>query len=339
MARPAGKRAAKPKPRQPRASRTVAMRTPKVPRVPREPELGDVFDPRNPNPVPTIASEGLAFPVSDKAAFSTTLETGRRRLIIMSNVGSSATIGLSVGVWATPGIATLDAPMVAGTPATYMRSMKGSISIVNTTKRLDMGGNVYVGHFNQRLVTPNAPSLMTEAEWNTLLDGIVSNPDTVAYSGAAFEHEHRWVSHPSNQVNYIDYNPYISTLTADQYAQRVFTYGTSFQRPMSIIAIVFEDPPIKQTYSMAYEASWYARYPLTNLVSRAMTPVPTAGANVVNALRDMAEQHKDVARKGVRGFFERQVMPRVKTAFTSAALNAASRYAFQQAPKLMALGL
>jgi len=283
-----------------KAQKSVRSARPKPGKVDKLPSAGDIFDPTNGLLVPTIASEGLAFPVMDKAIGNITVDTGATCILILNNPGNCGTIMTQIDVDSSNIVSrsAYTCPHFSGTPATYCRAMKAAVSMVNTTKLLDQGGRVYMLHLNQRLTLPAEFTAMTGEEWKSTASEIKSNPDARPFSGAEFVHEKRFVSHPSNQTNYLKYREWGSVLTASAHSQFWTTATTAPEkdRSMSTIIIVITDPPANQTYAIAAYGAWYARYPLTSLVSRAQVHVPTASPALVNAQRDKAELYKDVAR-------------------------------------------
>lgn len=264
--------------------------------------MGDLFDPRNPVLVPSIVSEGAAFPISGSTIRNLSMDTSLRTLVAYTNNGHSGSVMSWVNTAATPGyevgtIPLLAASDTAGGP-TSGRSMKGGISVVNRTQLLNMGGQVSVLNSTQRVSLPAQPSSMTPAQWSTFMDEIVAHPKTRIYNGSDFKKGKTFVAHPLDQTEYVHYKGWEGTLGLNEFWQRIAVWSPVVpeSRPMSTIFLVFEPNSVTNTYEFKTRSSFYTRWPLNSVPGQAHRPVPTAPAALINAHRDHAEATGHMAR-------------------------------------------
>lgn len=169
--------------------------------------------------------------------------------------------------------------------------MKAGVTVVNRTQLLDMGGQVSVLNSSQRVSLPAAPSAMSQAQWSTFFDEIVSHPKSRIYSGADFKKPKTFVTHPLDQTDYLHYEGWHGTLTADEFWAHIAIWPglAPDPRPMSTVFVVLEVPAVENTYECKSRGSYYTRWPLNTVPGQAQRPVPTAAAGVINAARDHAE--------------------------------------------------
>lgn len=254
--------------------------------------------------VPTVASEGHAFPLSGAVVGTATAAAGStaRVLVAATNTGASGTILCFTVNSTTPAIApqtipTLALSDVAGGP-TASRAMKAGITVTNRTQMLNMGGQVSVLNAVQRVSLPAAPSAMTQAQWDTFMDSLVAHPKSRIYSGTDFARSKTFICHPLDQTDYVGYRGHHGTQTGDEFWSHIAVWPTQNPepRPMSTIFMVFEVPSTNNTYEFKTRASFYTRWPLDTVPGQAHRPVPTADPKVVNALRDHAEATGHVPR-------------------------------------------
>lgn len=255
----------------------------------------DIFDPRNPHLVPTIVSEGLAFPMVGSTVQAVNAGTAARTLLAVANTGVAGTVLSYLTNNTTPGLGVNTIPLLAnGSDAggpTSARAMKSGVTIVNRTKLLDQGGQLAVLTASQRVSLPAAPSAMTQAQWNTFLDSIVAHPRSKLYSGSDFQKSKTFINYPLDQSDYIGYQGFHGTLTVDEFWSHIAVWPSSGheQRPMSTIFIVMETPSATNAYEVKTRSAFYTRWPLDSVPGQAHRPVPVANASVVNQHRDHAE--------------------------------------------------
>ncbi len=264
--------------------------------------MGDLFDPRNPVLVPSIVSEGAAFPISGSTIRNLSMDTSVRTIVAYTNTGHAGTVMSWVNTSATPGsevntIPLLAAADTAGGP-TSGRSMKGGLSIVNRTQVLNMGGQVAVLNSTQRVSLPAQPSSMTAAQWSAFMDEIVAHPKTRIYNGADFKKGKTFIAHPLDQTEYVHYEGWHGTLGLNEFWQRIAIWSdvNPEPRPMSTIFLVFEPNSVNNVYEFKTRSAFYTRWPLNTVPGQAHRPVPTAPAAVINAHRDHAEATSHLAR-------------------------------------------
>lgn len=297
MAQPKPKAAprGKPQPAQLRRRKGAAVAKPR----PEPKSKLSLYDPLNAMLVPSLMSEGDAFPVTGmvRSDFTQGAVTGTR-VMVVTNCGSSGTI-MSELKWNNGGV-VFTVPTMAnqfdqGGP-TATRAMKASLTICNTTRYQNIGGSVTVLHTNQRLTFPGAPFGINTAEFSEFVDRVKGHPHAKRYSGAEFVKPRTWIAHPTNETDYSKYVQFDGAISDTGFSLHYGTYpGATLQnRPMSTILAVFEDVSNSQDYTCTARASWYARYGLDTVLGQSQRPVPTASAAVINKARDTAERHAHV---------------------------------------------
>lgn len=273
----------------------------------RVPGSGDLYNPFNSRIVPTLQSEGKAFPVEGMAIRGSDVVSDRT-LIVVTNTGESGTIlgaykhtgaTMSVGVETVP---TLADGSNNGGP-TSMRAMKCGVQIINRTKLLDQGGKVTVLNASQRLALPTNPSGLSATQFTELCNDICNHPKAVPYNGQDFAHAKTFVCHPLDTTDYHRYDLSAGTDTADGFAAHWATWSgsTHYSRPMSTILIVLETIDPANKYDIRAKAAFYTRWPLDTIMGQNMKPIPTHSAAAVNKAKDEAEALAHVAREGAAG--------------------------------------
>lgn len=277
----------KPKPKKAAQPRSRATTTPSFTKA------LSVFSPSSPHLVPTLTASGEAFPVTGMYRRTIDHTVGYRRVVFFSNNGKAANVMLSgsmtVAGDALPGWSTFAAPTVAlddthGGP-TAGRAMKMGFSIVNSTAAMTAGGRVFVLNCEQRLLMENAPTNLTRAAYNSLLNAVVNHPSCKEYSGGDFKKAHSWYSHVVDNVHYEKFATWEGTQDANDYASYFATWDgaePNHDRSMSTLCLVFEDAVAPQSYTITGRASWYTRWPLTTVLGQSHTDIPTAPADAMN---------------------------------------------------------
>lgn len=204
-------------------------------------------------------------------------------------------MGFAVNASASPSSAVYTIPLLAASDntggPTSGRAMKGGVTFVNRTQLLDQGGQVTILSCTQRVRVPQAPSLMTQAEWNTFMDSLVAHPAARIFSGTDFRKSKTLITHPLDSTDYLRYDGWHGTLTLDEFFAHVAIWPgqTPLPRPMSTIFVVFESPSTTNTYEFKTRGHFYTRWALDTVPGQAQKPVPTAPAKLINMLRDHAE--------------------------------------------------
>lgn len=263
---------------------------------------GDIFDPRSAVLIPSIVSEGSAFPISGATVKNLTIGTTQRLLLAVTNNGVSGSVMCYVNNATTPGYEVSTIPLLAAADTaggpTSGRAMKGGVTVVNRTQALYMGGQVAVLNSSQRVSLPAAPASMTGAQWDTFMDTIVAHPKTRIYNGGDFKKPKTFITHPLDQTDYLHYQGWHGTFTFNEFWQHISVWSgvNPESRPMSTIFMVFEAAPENNSYEFKTRASFYTRWPLASVPGQAHRPVPTATAAQINASRDHAEATAHVPR-------------------------------------------
>lgn len=305
----------KAKPRKgqrPQQRRVPQPPAPKARARPARMRVPDIFDPRSPALVPTVVSEGAAFPMSGSTVQAINAPTTVRTILAVANTGVSGSVLGFVTNNATPGAGVSTIPLLAaGSDAggpTSGRAMKSGVTIINRTQLLNQGGQLCVLNAIQRLSFPAAPSAMTQAQWNEVADGILAHPRSRLFSGADFAKSKTFVNHPLDQTDYLSYQGWRGSLTVDEFWAHLAVWpGSSHAtRPMSTTLIVLEPPAVQNTYEVKTRSMFYTRWPLDSVPGQAHRAVPTASPQVVNAHRDFAEAvghlpREEIAAAGVGG--------------------------------------
>lgn len=262
----------------------------------------DLFDPRHPGLVPSVTSEGHAFPIVGATVSSFIATTGSRSFFVYANTGNAGTVAAAVNAASTPSTAIYTVPLLAdaddaGGP-TSGRAMKGGLTFVNRTQLLDQGGQVVTLNCTQRVRLPAAPSLMTQAQWNTFMDTLVAHPMARIFSGTDFRKSRTLISHPLDSTDYLRYTGWHGTFTLDQFFSHIAIWPglDPAARPMSSIFVIFEAPSAQNTYEFKTRSHFYTRWPLDTVPGQAQRAVPTAPASVVNQHRDHAAATAHIPR-------------------------------------------
>lgn len=262
----------------------------------------DLFDPRHPGLVPTVTSEGHAFPIVGATVSSFIATTSSRSLFVYANTGGAGTVAAAVNASSTPSSAVYTIPLLAdaddvGGP-TSGRAMKGGLTFVNRTQLLDQGGQVVTLNCTQRVRLPAAPSSMTQAQWNTFMNSLVAHPMARIFSGTDFRKSKTLITHPLDSTDYLRYTGWNGTLTLDELFSHIAIWPSldPKPRPMSTIFVIFEAPATQNTYEFKTRSHFYTRWSLDTVPGQAQRTVPTAPANVVNQHRDHAAATAHIPR-------------------------------------------
>lgn len=280
-----------------------------MPKKSRSRPMVDMFDGRSASVIPAAVGCGEAYALRDRATLSSAAVSSRTELVFITNTGDSSFVGVSVLNNTTPYLQTIKALMADVALDTTRRAMKASVTIMNSTSRLHQSGIVRVLNVTNRLAFPLPPTIMTQSQWDDVILTIRSHPDTVPYVGSQLDVPHTFVTHPVDHAKYENFNITNSAIdfatAADEqdfFFDHICTYPSQAKplpRPMSTIAIIFEMPPADTNYyNVATRASWYCRFPLSTIASRAQKPIPTAPQMKINSAVAHAVKTKDTPRHG-----------------------------------------
>jgi hypothetical protein len=168
--------------------------------------------------------------------------------------------------------------------------MKAGLTIVNNTADISCGGRVYFLNSDSRVALPAAPSLWSDAEFDTVINHIISHPQCRSLSGKQLQRPTHFTSHVVDPVDYEGFTDWAGTETVDQFGAHWGTWsGASARiRPMSTLFIVFDEPAADQTYTLTMRASYYNRWPLDTVGGQVMHPIPLTTAEVLAVSQKVA---------------------------------------------------
>jgi hypothetical protein len=323
------------------AARVDAMRRSAAPKragpgSARLPQIPNYLNPLTPHPVPSLISDGMALPHTSLVSDDFTVGTENTKILVVSNVGNAGTVGFLIEVnylgWVED-IVLLTIPTVslsdaAGGPSAG-RAMKFSCSVINCTNRLKRGGRVTYLNSSQRL--PKVEG--TSSQWNLLaiINGIKNSPYRRRTMGDNLVTPRHLIGFPVDSSSYTRFGNWRGTLTPTEYIAHVLgaspinLVGDALpisQRPMSVVAFVFDPVSDPQDYSVTIRASFYTRWPLESVPGQSMRMIPTGPAALINAVNNHAESTaNDLVHIGM-GAASAAVIPRVGAWISGAARSA-----------------
>lgn len=272
-------------------------------------DMRTLLNPLNPRPMPAIASDGMALPHTGMVTADFVVDNTKRTLLIVTNVGQSATVAWLANIDTTTGayvdgfqllsIPTISTPAHQG-GATGIRAMKFGCTLVNCSNALKRGGRVTYINSAQRL-GPIVGAGTSSASYQSVVDSIKNTPTARKVSGDDFSRPKQLVGYVVDNQAYTTFRPnvgaYTGDLAGDQFLGHVLTPTSDVlyfshdmvSRPMSTVAYVFEPTVESQDYSVVIRSSYYTRWPLTSVPGQSMSQIPTAPPGVVNGVRDHAE--------------------------------------------------
>lgn len=270
-----------------RTSRPQAKKAPKA--------IPNFLDPMCPVPAPTLISNGRALAHTGLVSIDFVVGTTNRTLFLATNTGNSGSVGIlmtidpnGARVVADPihifTIPTLSAPDSGGGPSAA-RAMKLGVTVINCSNALKRGGRVSYINSSQRLPARTANSYLP------VIDGIKNSPYRRRITGDSLITPLQLLAFPVDTTSYHSFGPFHGTLDADEFLDHVLGAGidSPAQRPMSVIAYVFEPVSDPQDYSATIRASYYTRWPLTTVPGQSMHPIRTAAASTINVVHDHVE--------------------------------------------------
>lgn len=311
------------------------------PRAARRAGIPNFLDPMCPMPAPRVVSYGKALPHTGLVSGDFVVDSTHTTVLIASHTGSSGTVGVlcqvdaqghvvasSIETFTLPTLKDADAN---GGPSMSM-AMKFSVSVTNCTNALKRGGRVTYLNSSQRL-----PALGTAAvnndDYTEVIKGIKTSPYRRRITGDMLGHPAQIIGYPVDDLFYNLFNPHRGTLTAEQFYSYVCGASPTLNpsnRPMSIVAFVFDPVTDHQDYSLTIRASSYTRWPLTSVPGHHMRPIPASDAKVINHVHSVAESTGNDLAHIVEGGVMATAAPKVMGAARAAAGRAVA--AMTQAP-------
>lgn len=261
-------------------------------------QSSNIFSPWNPALVPTIASEGKAFPAKGRSLIEHKVDAslGKRTLLLVTNNGHSSTNAVIWTQGLSPtfhSIATVDAVGGQGGP-TSGRAMKCGLNIVNSTQFTNRGGRVYILNATSRQALVSAPSLMTEPQLAATMDEIKAHQDSTPYEAQEFAGDgKKFMCHPTDDSDYHFYSQWSGRVTdIDKWFSHVAAWPgyLAGRRPMSAFWVVIEVPSADQDYTFAVHSAYYTRWTSSTLAGQSNISVPTAAAGALNAHATRAQE-------------------------------------------------
>jgi hypothetical protein len=283
-----------------------------------------------------MSSEGKALPLTSLTTEDFIVHD-RPVLLICSNTGVSGTVGYLVTLNPDYSFPTGTYPVVITLPtlaqsssqggASAGRAMKLSVSVINASNSLKRGGRVTYINSSQRLPGYTSPST-GNYDFSNVVSAIKTSPYRRRISGDVLASPKQLTSYPVDTSAYSRYSLWQGTLDADGFLQHVMTASDilsipstleSNQRPMSLIAYVFEPVTDEQAYSVTIRGSFYTRWPLTSVPGQSMRPTPTAPPAVINSHTDQAEHTANdlvhVAEGGLAATYGPSVVKGIQSAW------------------------
>lgn len=261
------------------------------------------LSPLHPGLIPSLVHQGQAFPIHGMSEYEATVGAAGRWALFFTNTGRSGTIGTALS-WAKTGgsspainqrmftLPLLASADDAGGP-TSARAMKIGVDVLTNTQVLNRGGAIYVLNSDQRILFPNAPSVMTSTEWNTFWDSVTSHPRRNKLDLCHFDPAQHYYGHVVDDPAYNNFDEFHGTYSLDEFLKHVGLWpGTSpLDRPMSTIIILIDAPATTQVVSFTARASLYTRWTLNTVPGQAQKDIPTASSETLNGINRSAIQH------------------------------------------------
>jgi len=284
--------------------------------------------------MPSLTSDGKALPHTSLVSDDFTVDATNFTVLFVTNSGHSGTVGTLFKCDADGGyvsnsamsftIPTLALSDAAGGPSAS-RAMKFSVAIVNCSNGLKRAGRVTYINSSQRLPArgPDAVS-----RYMPVIKGIKDSPyrrringDTMSVGpGQTAKH---LIGYPTDSIAYSNFKPFAGTETGDEFLAHVLGASVGYDptdRPMSVIAFVFDPTTDPQDYSLTIRASYFTRWPLTSVPGQSMKNMPTAAASIINHVRDAAEDHGHELQNIVEGGLIATIGPKVGKALLTRAV-------------------
>lgn len=263
------------------------------------------LDPLHPVPFPSAVAAGKALPLTALVEKDFTVHT-RTRMLVATNVGNSGTVAFLLDINDTSDVLesvelltfpTIKDSDLQGGP-TAGRAMKFSVAVTNVTSGFKRAGRVTYLNSGQRLPGP----LGTPAAWtgiNAIVAAVKTHPSRRRITGDVLKDPKQLVGFVCDQPAYHGYAPWRGTLNIAEFISHALSASSSnpisdisisHQRPMSVIAWVFDPTEDAQSYSITIRGSYYTRWPLTTVPGQSMRMSPTAPQHTINQQHQHAEE-------------------------------------------------
>jgi len=259
--------------------------------------------------VPVLLSVDHALYLRDMLRYPFQCTNTIGHLIFATQTGDSGTCLLTVALDSSTQASTeavhtcplLFAPLGSDTP-TSIRAGKLSLTLVNSTPALYVGGRVYVANISERLYLPGKPSLMTWVQWQDLVTWLTGNPRTKMMSAQDFVSPQKMVAFPVNSVDYEGFKFYEGPASVDGFSAHFTNQNTPQPHPMStLVAYIPPGAATAQDWTVTVRATFETRWPLNTVQSRAQTPIPVAPSGTINSLRQEAEKVGSTVMSAIGG--------------------------------------
>jgi hypothetical protein len=333
----AKQQARKPNPVRP-VRKTIKKATPVPPRsTARKPQprgIPNLLDPMSDIPMPSLVSDGKALPHTSLVSDDFTVDATNYTVLFVTNTGHSGTVGSlfkcdAAGTYVAGStmdftIPTLQLSDAAGGPSAA-RAMKFSVAIVNCSNGLKRAGRVTYINSSQRLPARGPDSI---GRYMPIIKGIKDSPyrrringDTMSVGpGQTAKH---LIGYPTDSIEYANFKHFEGTESGSAFLSHVLGASEGYDpsnRPMSVIAYVFDPTTDPQDYSLTIRASYYTRWPLTSVPGQSMRNMPTSAASIINHVRDAAEDHGHELQNIVEGGLIATIGPKVGKALLTRAV-------------------
>jgi hypothetical protein len=257
---------------------------------PRFKSLGQIYNPfLHIGPVPVADYEGKAVCMRSMLNTQYTADPDNDTLLLFLNTGHGVKMAGKVVLSTTPTVYNFAGNFLresaAEGGASSGRAMRLGVELQNTSKRVDMGGRVFTLVSNERQQLPAAADNMTKAQWQALVDDIVTNPKTEGINGALLETPLRLYSTPHTQKSYLQYEAWTGN---NEGVNSFFKHATCldgemFDMPMSAIWVVIKASTAVNSYNFRVHADFNLRFSAGNVLSTKMGHTPTVPAAALNA--------------------------------------------------------
>jgi hypothetical protein len=153
---------------------------------------------------------------------------------------------------------------------------RGSVSLWNTTKALNVGGVVRA--LRSGVGFGIDPTGITVGDFNNIQSYIQEHPQTHTTSANTLMHSKQWNAVPSNQSKAMDF----------QIPNRNFAdWSAQVLDPASTLLMYHVPPPTEeQTYAITARGSWYTRYTIFGPLAHMGKPIEHAPLGTINGERE-----------------------------------------------------
>jgi hypothetical protein len=264
----------------------------------RQPVVKNFLDPMANMPAPLLVADGKALAHTGLVSEDFIVGDTNTTILLVTNTGGSGSVGVLFDV--DPAgtviaasrkvltIPTMAASDTEGGPSAS-RPMKFGVSVVNCSNALKRGGRVTYLNSSQRLPGRADPP----NQYGPLLTGIKSCPYRRRICGDTLSTPTQLVGFPIDHARYNTFVPHAGTLDFQEFLSHVLgasAIDSPADRPMSIVAYIFDPVADRQDYSVTIRAAMYTRWPLTSVPGQSMKHMPTSTAAHINAVHTHNEE-------------------------------------------------